>query len=153
MILPRYRIAPSKITGAGQGVYIEQAFAAGAVLVAPDKIDRLYSRAELDAFGPDSSEDAASVRWFEDRYTVSLDWPDECYLNHSFSPNGLWHLGFVFAARDIEPGEEITIDYRLIVGDGERLPFDDAETGQPIVGLPWKDNLRTTTTALTGLLE
>lgn len=153
MILPKYRIAPSGIPGAGQGVFLDAPVAAGSVLVAPDKIDRLYSRAELDAFGPDSPEDAASVRWFEDRYTVSLDWPDECFLNHSFEPNGLWHLGFVFAARDLEPGEELTIDYRLIVGDGERLPFDDAHTGQPIIGLPWQDNLRQTTAALAALFK
>ncbi|GHC05497.1 SET domain-containing protein-lysine N-methyltransferase [Cerasicoccus arenae] len=152
MILPRYRIAASGIPGAGQGVYLEEDVAAGAVLVAPDKIDRLYTRAELDAYGPDSPEDAASVRWFEGRYTVSLDWPDECYFNHSFAPNGLWHLGFIFAARDLAPGEELTIDYRLIVGDGEKLPFDDAATGHPIIGLPWRENLRTTAAALAALI-
>ncbi|MGE9295904.1 MAG: SET domain-containing protein-lysine N-methyltransferase [Puniceicoccales bacterium] len=151
MILPRYRIAESGIPGAGKGVFLEAAVKAGAVIVAPDKIERLYSRAELDAFGPDSHEDAASVRWFEGKYTVSLDWPDECYLNHSFDPNGLWHLGFVFARRDLAPGEELTLDYRLIVGDGERLPFDDAHSGEPIIGLPWPENLRTTTAELARL--
>ncbi|WP_309387222.1 SET domain-containing protein [Cerasicoccus frondis] len=152
MILPAYRIDASGIPGAGQGVFFTEAIKAASVIVSPDKIDRTYTRADLDAFGPDSPEDAASVRWFEGHYTVSLDWPDECYINHSFTPNGLWHLGFVFALRDIAPGEELTIDYRLIVGDHERLPFDDAETGQPIIGLSWRENLRQTTATLAKLL-
>ncbi|WP_269541786.1 SET domain-containing protein-lysine N-methyltransferase [Cerasicoccus fimbriatus] len=152
MIIPPYRIDTATIVEAGKGLFLEGPVKAGTVIVSPDKIDRVYTRAELDGFGPGSPEDDASVRWFEGYYTVSLDWPDECYINHSFSPNGLWHLGFVFALRDIAPGEELTMDYRLIVGDGERLPFNDAATGEPIIGLPWRENLRTTTTALAKLL-
>ena len=59
----------------------------------------------------------STVRWFEDRFTTTPEWPDECYVNHSFAPNGVWHLGFIFAARELEPGEELTYDYRLTVDD------------------------------------
>jgi hypothetical protein len=37
------------------------------------------------------------------------------YMNHSRNPNTNWHIKekYITAARDIEAGEELTIDYRL----------------------------------------
>ena len=95
----------------------------------------------------------ASARWFEDRYTVSPDWPDECYINHSFTPTGLWHLGFVFATRDLPAGTEITVDYRHLLPPGEEEAFVDTATGQKIVGLPWIESLTASTHALAALLD
>ncbi len=152
MILPNYRIAASTIPGAGQGVFIEAPLAAGRILVAPDAIPRVYRWDEVMALPDRESALAASVRWFEDRYTVSPEWPDECYLNHSFTPNGLWHLGFVFAARDLEPGEEITIDYRHLLGEGQQESFRDAASGQTIVGWSWQESLGRSTRELAAML-
>ena len=152
MILPNYRIAASRIPGAGQGVFIEAPLAAGRILVAPDAIPRVYRWDEVMALPDRESALAASVRWFEDRYTVSPEWPDECYLNHSFTPNGLWHLGFVFAARDLEPGEEITIDYRHLLGEGQEESFRDAASGQAIVGWSWQESLGRSTRELAAML-
>lgn len=152
MILPKYRIAASTIPGAGQGVFIEAPLAAGRILVAPDAIPRVYRWDEVMALPDRESALAASVRWFEDRYTVSPEWPDECYLNHSFTPNGLWHLGFVFAARDLEPGEEITIDYRHLLGEGQQESFRDAASGQAIVGWSWQESLGRSTRELAAML-
>src|SRR5690606_15361475 len=100
MILVRYRVAASLIPAAGMGLFAAEPVRAGRVLVAPDAIPGVFSADEVDAHPAGADALAASVRWFEDRFTVSLEWPDECYLNHDFAPNGLWHLGFVFAARD-----------------------------------------------------
>jgi hypothetical protein len=152
MILPAYRIAASTVPGAGKGLFVEQSVAAGRVLVAPDAIPRVHSLAEVESHPAGAQAAAASVRWFEDRYTISLDWPDECYINHSFEPNGLWHLGFIFAAHDIAAGEELTIDYRHLLPPGEREPFLDAATGQPIVGFAWEEGLRRSTLALAALV-
>lgn len=142
MILPRYRIAPSRIPGAGQGLFIDEAIKRGAVIIAPDKIDRMLPQAQLDQFPKDSIENLSSARWFEDWYSISTDWPDECYVNHASDPNGLWHLGFIFAARDVAAGEELTADYRYILGSGEVSAFADSVTGAAIIGLPWQDNVR-----------
>lgn len=152
MILPAYRIDASTVPGAGKGVFLGEAVKAGRVLVAPDAIPRVYSLGEVESHPAGAQAAAASVRWFEDRYTVSLDWPDECYINHSFEPNGLWHLGFVFAARDIAAGDELSIDYRHLLPPGEREPFLDAASGQPIVGFAWEESLRRSTLALAALL-
>ena len=88
----------------------------------------------------------SSIRWFEDHCTVSPEWPDDCYVNHSFEPNGLWHLGFIFALRPIAPGEEICVDYRHIIGPDVEMPFVDALTQAPIIGLSWEDSLGTVNT-------
>lgn len=151
MILPRYRIDTSTIPGAGRGVFVEEAVAPGRIVVAPDAIPRVYGWDELLALPDRDAALAASVRWFEDRFTVSLDWPDECYINHSFAPNGLWHLGFVFAARTLAPGEELTVDYRHLLGEGQRESFDDAHTGAPIVGWSWQESLSRSTKHLAEL--
>ena len=151
MILPNYRVAASTIPGAGKGVFVEQSIARGRILVAPDAIPRVYRWDEIMAM-PDRDEAlAASVRWFEDRYTVSPEWPDECYLNHSFMPNGLWHLGFVFAAHDLSAGDEITVDYRHLLGEGQEESFRDALSGGVIVGWSWSESLGRSTRELAGL--
>jgi len=150
MILPRYRIAASTIGGAGKGLFLEEAVAAGQVVTAPDAIDRTYRPDEV-ATQPDLRY--ACARWFEDRYTLSPEWPDECYINHSFEPTGLWHLGFVFATRDLPVGAEITVDYRHLLPPGEAEDFLDAATGEKIIGLSWAESLASSTRTLGRLID
>ncbi len=142
MIVPRYRIAASAIPGAGQGLFLDEPVARGRVIIAPDKVHTLLPEHALRQHPPGSIEVESSVRWFEDWFSLTPEWSDECYVNHCFTPTGLWHLGFIFADRDLEPDTELTIDYRLVIGSGEEMPFRDAASGLPIVGLPWRDNLR-----------
>lgn len=153
MIRPRYRIAESTIPGAGRGLFLEEAVLRGAVIIAPDKVHTLMPEAQLRGYAEDSIEVQSSVRWFEDWFSLTPEWSDECYVNHSFAPTALWHLGFIFALDDLPAGSEVTMDYRLVIGSGERLPFNDALTGQPIVGLEWHDNLRSSTRTLLSLLD
>lgn len=152
MILPRYRIDDSTIGGAGKGLFLEQAVKAGSIITAPDAIDRTWRHDELRASAELSAQLHASARWFEDRYTVSPDWPDECYVNHSFSPTGLWHLGFIFATANLDAGTEITVDYRHLLPPGEAEDFADSATGERIVGFAWEEALASSTSALSRLL-
>lgn len=149
MILPRYRIDASTIRGAGKGLFLEEAIDAGRIITAPDAIERTYRLEELQAT---PEQMYASARWFENRYTLSPDWPDECYINHSFEPTGLWHLGFVFALHNLPAGTEITVDYRHLLPPGEAEDFADAATGETITGLSWTESLASSTRALATLL-
>jgi hypothetical protein len=149
--VPAYEIHAA-VHAHGKGVFLREAVRKGQILVAPDAINRVYNAAERAALTPGSAEDDACVRWFESYHTVSTDWPDDCYVNHSFHPSGLWHLGFIFATRDLAAGDEITVDYRFLVDDNEVMPFRDAETGREIVGYPWAENLQLSTQALLALL-
>ena len=137
MILPRYRVDASRIAGAGKGLFADERIAQGRVVIAPDKVHTVWPEAKLRAYAPDSIEVESSVRWFEDQFSLTPEWSDECFVNHSFTPNALWHLGFIFALREIAAGEEITMDYRHVIGSGEVMPFKDSATGREIVGLPW----------------
>ena len=152
MIVPKYEIRPARFAE-GKGVFLLEGVKRGQILVAPDAINQVYNAEQRAALVPGSAEDEACVRWFESYHTVSTDWPDDCYVNHSFNPSGLWHLGFIFATRDLQVGDEVTADYRFLVDDNEVMPFKDAETGQEIVGYVWEDNLRISTELLLALLR
>lgn len=150
MILPRYRIGTSTIVGAGKGLFLDETVAAGRVVIAPDAIDKVYKWSDV----PDSPQQlAATVRWFEDRYTVTPEWPDECYINHAFEPTCLWHLGFVFALGELKPGTEVTVDYRHLLGAGQEEEFRDSVTGERIVGYSWEESLQLMTSQLHALLK
>ncbi|MES2684609.1 MAG: SET domain-containing protein [Pseudomonadota bacterium] len=137
MILPRYRVDASCIAGAGKGLFADELITKGRVIIAPDNVHTVWSESKLRGFAADSIEVESSVRWFEDQFSLTPEWSDECFVNHSFTPNALWHLGFIFALRTIAAGEEILMDYRHVIGSGEVMPFKDSATDREIVGLPW----------------
>ncbi|HEY0181005.1 MAG TPA: SET domain-containing protein [Dokdonella sp.] len=152
MILPPYHIGASTIAGAGRGLFLNEPVGRGRVIVAPDAIPRVHRFDEILAMPAAETLLPATVRWFEDRYTVTPDWPDECYINHAFEPSALWHLGFVFAAGDLAAGSEVTVDYRHLLAPGQEEDFVDARTGERIVGYTWQESLRASTRALAALL-
>jgi uncharacterized protein len=152
MILPRYSVRASSIPGAGKGLFLEESVAAGRLITAPDDIQKVYKWSDVQALPNAQQLLSATVRWFEDRYTITPEWPDECYINHSFSPCGLWHLGFVFALADLPVGTEITVDYRHLLAPGQKEDFSDATTGNPIVGYSWQESLTASTSQLHALL-
>lgn len=152
MIQFSYEVKNSLISGAGKGLFTSERIYAGKILIAPSRIENTVGFQELMQDSSTSNADS-SVRWFESRYTVSPDWPDECYVNHSFAPNGLWHLGFVFALRDIEADEEITMDYSHIIAPNYEMDFCDSVSGKPIIGLNWKKSLLESTERLLSLAK
>jgi len=152
MICVPYYIAPSRIAGAGKGLFLKGPVLAGKILTAPTEINETFPLDQI-AQDPDEHATDSSVRWFEDHCTLSPDWPDECYINHSFKPTGLWHLGFIFAHCDLAADTELTIDYGHIIAPGVELPWPDSESKKPIIGYAWKDSLRTTTAALLNLIK
>jgi len=153
MILPRYHVAHSRIPGAGKGLFLDESVARGRVIIAPDDIRKVYKWSEVEALPDAGALLAATVRWFENRYTVTPEWPDECYINHAFEPCGLWHLGFVFALDDLAVGTEITVDYRHLLAPGQREDFLDAASGRAIVGWGWRESMARSTAQLSALFE
>ena len=86
-------------------------------------------------------------------FTVGNEGAPYNFINHSFEPNLLSHCGLVLARRDVEPGEELTLDYRLLVDPGDVAAYDDAATGRPIRGLPPKETILRTARDLIALVE
>lgn len=153
MILPRYYIAPSLIAGAGKGLFLDEPVARGMLITAPDDIRRVYRWTEVNALPNATELLPATVRWFQDYYTISPDWPDECYINHAFAPTGLWHLGFVFAMHALTAGTEVTVDYRHLLAPGQEEDFCDAISGEKIIGYSWAESLSSSTQQLRELLS
>lgn len=153
MIIQQYRVSPSRIPGAGKGIFLERTVKRGSVIIAPTEVRNahLFFGAAVDALPP--ALQSTSIRWFEDYCTIDPDWNDECYINHSFEPNGLWHLGFVFALDDLQAGTELTIDYRFLIKEGETPGFRDALTNQEIRGFSWQESLRHSTRQLQDIME
>lgn len=153
MLRVKSYIGESTIPNAGNGLFAAQHIRKGEVVVFPNQTHRVYSREELMNMPRDSEEFNSSVRWFDNCYTVDPEKSDIFYLNHSFSPNCLWHLGFIFALEPIVEGAELTIDYRVLMDESEELAFHDSLTGSPIRGFPWERKMTITSAQLAGLFD
>lgn len=77
------------------------------------------------------------VRYIGD-YFLHTSFRPRCenYINHSFSPNLLYHCGICFALTDIDEGEELTVDYSYLLSESDNMGFVDEKTGQRVKGLP-----------------
>ncbi|HBC76606.1 MAG: hypothetical protein A2008_10775 [Candidatus Wallbacteria bacterium GWC2_49_35] len=148
MIVIDYTVRHSEINAAGMGIFVKFDIPRGTVISAPDGIQKLYKVDEINLMSPESVEYTSSVRWFEDYYSFVSGWDDECYYNHSFDPNCIWHLGFVFAARDLAAGTEITIDYAHLLEEGTESMFTDSKTGKRVVGMSFRDSIAKSASAL-----
>jgi hypothetical protein len=75
------------------------------------------------------------------------------YFNHSFEPNVLWHVGCYFALQDIAPGDELLLDYSVLIDPLWGGRITDATTGRTLEGVEWRRALLTSCRALTAILE
>jgi hypothetical protein len=75
------------------------------------------------------------------------------YVNHSFKPNLLCHCGVVLALRDIDAGEEMTLDYRTLIDTTDVGLYNDAVTGKEIRGWSARETMLRTARELIALLE
>ena len=137
MLRFKYLIQNSTLAGAGKGLFTEEDLKRGSIIIFPNQEHQLFDRAKWKTLAANSIEAISAIRWFEDIFSVDPEWSPESHLNHSFTPNAVWHLGFVFALRDIQVGEEIFINYGLLLDEDETLDFKDSITGREIQGLPY----------------
>ena len=77
MLSFEHSIEPSRIPGAGLGLFTRESVARGRVLVVPNQAHVLRSAPELAALPKDSIEHASSIRWFERVFTVDPEWSEE----------------------------------------------------------------------------
>ncbi len=111
----------------GRGVFAERRFAKGetiercpVIVIPADQLDHIYETTLSNYVYPwiDKVEEAVMVLGFGSIY------------NHSFSPNADWLQDFTesvqsyVALRDIEQGEEITVNYNGPPDDGSPVWFD-----------------------------
>jgi SET domain-containing protein len=114
MLLVKTRIGPSRIHGVG--CFAEERIRAGQpVWVFDKRIDSRLRITELPSF-PKPIQDLLKKYGYEEMYeghhTLVLCADHARHMNHSDDPNVLDDGSqYDIAARDIEPGEELTCDY------------------------------------------
>jgi hypothetical protein len=86
-------------------------------------------------------------------YTIGNEPEPYTFLNHSFTPNLLCHVGVVLARRAIEAQEELTLDYRTLIDDSDVGVYCDAASGREIRGFGAKQTLLRTAAELTDILK
>ncbi len=131
-------IAPSKINSAGRGVFAQEKIASGELIESCPTValggakDRQYLRK--------TNLVNYYFLWGEDREQVAICLGWGSVYNHSFSPNAQYEkfmeeerMDF-YALRDIQEGEEITVNYNGIPTDTRRLriPGIPADAGGPL---------------------
>jgi hypothetical protein len=92
------------------------------------------------------------IRWVGRYFLHAREMKVESYINHSDDPALLYHCGVSFARRDLEPGDELTIDYRLILAENDVDSFVDSGSG-PVSGLSPKEALLRSSEQLVQLLR
>jgi hypothetical protein len=60
---------------------------------------------------------------------------NEDYINHSEDPSMLYHCGILFAKKDIQAGEELTVNYKYFLAVNDVESFTDKYSGRRVSGL------------------
>jgi len=148
-----YFIDQSHIPHSGLGLFTKNDIKTKDVVIFPNQFHQTYSEIEFDQLPKDSIEYISGIRWFDNTYSADPEWSAESHLNHSFTPNCLWHLGFVIALKDIKAGEELTINYCYLLGANTTLDYNDSVTGREIKGLSWDQKMLETSQILVQLFK
>ena len=99
----------------GSGLFATEFVPKGTVVFFQDPLDQVISPTQLENL-PEPYQEIVDKYGYQDRAgNWILGWDRSIYTNHSCEPNALdTALGFEIAIRDIQPGEELTIDYGLL---------------------------------------
>lgn len=134
------------LPGVGLAVVATERIPAGTVVWTRDQLDRSYTAAQL-AHLPDQVQQAVRRYGFPTAQGTVVCWDHGKYFNHSCAPNCASSAEFGelvdLAIRDIEPGEQLTDDYRQYGGgDFACACGSDACAGRPLGPAPlWLGHL------------
>jgi SET domain-containing protein len=138
-----YKVETRDSEIAGRGVYAQEAIPMGAVVGLLDHHNLIMTEEEY--------QDAqrrgehliiqSAVRLVGDYFVYNASITDEEYINHSESPNMLYHCGKLFAKASIGVGDELTVDYKYFLATDDVHAFDDRDTGRQVTGLNAREAL------------
>jgi hypothetical protein len=122
---------------AGKGLFLEAPVIQGSILYLPPDTMRIISEEDYErrVAAGDKKIIRTGTRFFGSQFLyLETDKDDPAdFINHSEDANSLFMCGTLFALRDIAAGEEITLDYTLVVSKGEASGVIDV--GRPL-GIP-----------------
>jgi hypothetical protein len=98
----------------GRGTYAMEVIPRGQVVVNWLTDGKFIREAEHLAFLGDPVRSKSSIRLAGDIFIYGEELGETDYINHSDKPNLLYHCGLLFSRRQIEIGEELTLDYHYL---------------------------------------
>jgi hypothetical protein len=93
------------------------------------------------------------IRWVGNYFLYAKENRPEAFINHSTNPSLLYHCGISFARRDLQPGDELTIDYSLFLAEDDVESFSDSSREAAVTGLAPREALLASTEQLLRLLN
>jgi len=149
-VFVKAEIRPSAIDR--EGVFALEPIAKGKVLSIWRNItihteDEYNTRAGDKAFRRNAVRVVGGYYGYQEGGTIPED-----FINHSSDrPNVHYHMGVLFALRDIRPGEELLLDYNFYFN--LREGFLDVTSGRQVTGLTPRECLLRSCQILTDLLS
>ncbi len=96
----------------GYGVVATKRIPKGTITWALDKLDRVFSAAQVLEFGAEYQHILDTYCYRDQKGNHILCWDNARFVNHSFNSSCITTAyDFEIAVRDIEPGEQLTDDY------------------------------------------
>jgi SET domain-containing protein len=141
MLLYKVETQDSEI--AGRGVYAQEPIAAGAVIGLLNHQNLILTESQYQEAQRrgDQLIIQSAVRLVGDYFVYNSEITDEEYINHSETPNMLYHCGILFAKAPIAAGDELTVDYKYFLATDDVCAFDDRDSGKKVTGLNAKQAL------------
>ena len=138
-----YKVETRESGIAGRGVYAVEAIPAGAVIGMFNQNTLIMTEAEYQDAQRRGEQliIQSAVRLIGDYFVYNREFTDEEYINHSETPNMLYHCGMLFAKAPIAAGDELTVDYKYFLAAGDVCAFDDRDSGEEVTGLSAKEAL------------
>lgn len=118
MLVVKTKIGPSKIDGTG--LFADEFIPKGTVVWKYDpSIDRLLSEEEISKFAKPLQERFHNYAFYDKKYSKYMFCGDDGrFFNHSDMPNcDDGNDDVTIALKDIQEGEELTVDYRSFYGN------------------------------------
>jgi SET domain-containing protein len=146
-------VKASKIEGLG--LYTADPIKRGEVIMLWNVDAYLITQKEYDTRTANNDQliIATGVRYINDHFIHTDAKPRvENYINHSFTPNVLYHCGICFAMDEIPAGTELTTDYTYLLSENEE-PIIDSGTGRKVQGISGIKCLQQTTEILSSILK
>jgi SET domain-containing protein len=138
-----YKVETRESAIAGRGVYAMEAVPEGAVIGLFNQNTLIMTEAEYQDAQRRGEQLViqSAVRLIGDYFVYNSEFTDEEYINHSETPNMLYHCGILFANKPIAVGDELTVDYKYFLATNDVCGFDDRDTGEEVTGLSAREAL------------
>jgi SET domain-containing protein len=132
-----YKVETRHSEIAGQGVYAMEPVPAGAVIGMLDRETLIMTETQYQDAQRRGEQliIQSAVRLIGDYFVYNAKITDEEYINHSSTPNMLYHCGILFAKKPIAIGDELTADYKYFLATDDVHAFDDRDSGKQVTGM------------------